>query len=361
LEPTLRLRTWAAQIARLHEELETLEAEARTQALQTPLIIETLETLYASLEELHAMLDTVMQQQHDLEESHARLEAERARYRDLFDFAPDAYLVTDASGRIREANQAASALLHMPQELLLRRLLLGFVAPDDQSRFIDVLLRLNAGEHIEEWNLRVQQRSDGSVGTAILAQPICDAAGSMAGARWQIRDVTAQVAQEQALRESEARLEQRVAERTADLRASEERLRFITENLEEVFWLTSPDQSTAHYISPSYERLFGRSCASFYADPLSYFAAIHPDDREKVQQQVAGGADETREAIYRIVRPDNTVRWVWVHTKPIFDEAGTILHRVGIAKDITTRKTYEAEIEALAYSDPLTALANRRR
>jgi diguanylate cyclase (GGDEF)-like protein len=60
------------------------------------------------------------------------------------------------------------------------------------------------------------------------------------------------------------------------------------------------------------------------------------------------------------VRPDGAVCWVWVHTKPIFDAAGQVLHRVGIAKDITARKEYEAQIEALAYSDPLTGLANQR-
>jgi diguanylate cyclase (GGDEF)-like protein/PAS domain S-box-containing protein len=175
-----------------------------------------------------------------------------------------------------------------------------------------------------------------------------------------LRDVREYVAQEHALRESEANLERRVAERTAELRASEERLRFITENLEEVFWLTSPDHQTIYYLSPSYEQVFGRSCASLCADPSSYFAAIHPDDRENVQQRAAQSADEEREVSYRIVRPDGAVRWVWVHTKPIFDAAGQVLHRVGIAKDITARKEYEAQIEALAYSDPLTGLANRR-
>jgi diguanylate cyclase (GGDEF)-like protein len=65
--------------------------------------------------------------------------------------------------------------------------------------------------------------------------------------------------------------------------------------------------------------------------------------------------------VFRIVRPDGSVRWVWVHSKPIFDEAGTIMHRVGITKDITEQKKHEAQIEALAYTDGLTGLANRRR
>jgi diguanylate cyclase (GGDEF)-like protein/PAS domain S-box-containing protein len=354
VEPTPRIRAWANQLNRLHEELGVLEEQAEHEALRTPLLMETLETLHTSIEELHATIETVLEQQY-------ALDAERERYRDLFDFAPDAYLVTDEKGKIRETNQAASRLFNTATSQIDGWLLLTFVVPDDHRRFIELLTRLRAGERVEEWNLRVTQRGYGSVSTAIVAQPICDEQGAIVGARWQLRDVREQVAQAQTLRESEARLEQRVAERTADLRASEERLRFITENLEEVFWLTSPNEQIVHYISPSYEQVFGRSRESLYADPSSYFAAIHPNDREIVQQQIAQGIDQEHEATYRITRPDGTLRWVWVHTKPIFDAACNVLHRVGIAKDITTRKEYEAQIEALAYSDPLTGLANRRR
>jgi diguanylate cyclase (GGDEF)-like protein/PAS domain S-box-containing protein len=128
-----------------------------------------------------------------------------------------------------------------------------------------------------------------------------------------------------------------------------------------VFWLTSPDLSTIHYVSPSYERLFGRTCASLYADPTTFFDAVHPDDLDTVQPPVSNKADREHEMVFRIVRPDGSVRWVWVHSKPIFDEAGTIMHRVGITKDITEQKKHEAQIEALAYTDGLTGLANRRR
>ena len=46
------------------------------------------------------------------------LEEERQRYQELFEFAPDGYLVTDALGVIREANRAASELLGIRAEFL---------------------------------------------------------------------------------------------------------------------------------------------------------------------------------------------------------------------------------------------------
>jgi diguanylate cyclase (GGDEF)-like protein/PAS domain S-box-containing protein len=346
----------------MHAQLDALETHARANTLNTPLIREILETVYISLEEIHVLLETSLEQQ-------AALEVERQRYRDLFEFAPDGYLVTNARGTIREANQAARRLLHMEETSVLHgRLLLPFVLPDDHSRFLELLAQLQAGERVQAWNLRIRRRSAGIFSAAVVAQPICDEdSGAVTGIRWMLRNVTEQVKQEQALQASEAALaeanatlEQRVAERTAELHASEARLWYITENLDDVFWLAAPDEQTILYVSPSYERLYGRSCASLYADPSAYHEAIHPEDRERVFQSFAGKLDQENEVVFRIIRPDDTERWVWAHAKPIFDEMGNVIHRVGIIKDITARKEYEAEIEALAYTDQLTGLANRR-
>ena len=109
----------------------------------------------------------------------------------------------------------------------------------------------------------------------------------------------------------------------AALRASEQRFRQVTENIDEVFWLTDIDKQEMIYVSPAYSRVWGRSCESLAADPQSWMEAIHPEDRERVREaamtrQIAG----TYDVEYRIVRPDGVVRWVHDRAFPISDADG---------------------------------------
>src|SRR5262249_36323320 len=75
--------------------------------------------LETALEELTVAEQTLLAQNEQLLAAQEQVEAERRRYSDLFEFAPDAYLVTDLSGTIGEANWAASALLGRPQARLV--------------------------------------------------------------------------------------------------------------------------------------------------------------------------------------------------------------------------------------------------
>ena len=127
------------------------------------------------------------------------------------------------------------------------------------------------------------------------------------------------------------------------LRASEERFRQLAENIREVFWMTNPEKNEMIYVSPGYEEIWGQTCESLYASPGKWIQALHPDDRERVLQatlakQVAGQYDE----VYRIVRPDGSIRWIQDRAFPIYDDAGKVYRVVGIADDITKRKLAEA-------------------
>ena len=127
-----------------------------------------------------------------------------------------------------------------------------------------------------------------------------------------------------------------------DLRVSEERFRQVVENIQEVFWITDPAKSQMLYISPAYETVWGRTCASLYKSPGTWFEAIHPNDRPRISQaaetkQVRGEYDE----IYRILRPDGAARWIRDRAFPIRNAAGEIHRIVGVAEDITERKVAE--------------------
>src|SRR5919206_1123466 len=82
------------------------------------------------------------------------------RYRELFDAAPDALLVTDENGKILEANAAAAELLEVPLSRLSGEDLAAFIAPQSRRAFRRALLELTQRrERITECDLRLGRTS----------------------------------------------------------------------------------------------------------------------------------------------------------------------------------------------------------
>lgn len=170
-------------------------------------------------------------------------------------------------------------------------------------------------------------RKDGTaVPVEYVSTPIIEK-GVVAGAVVVFRDIT----------------ERKEAERAVE--ESQERFRQLAEHIKEVFWITDPAKDHAIYISPGYKDIWGRSCESLYASPQSWLEAIHPEDRQRIQdaamnRQILGAYNET----YRILRPDGSMRWIWDRAYPIRDASGTVYRIVGFAEDITDHKRVEAEL-----------------
>jgi PAS domain S-box-containing protein len=159
-----------------------------------------------------------------------------------------------------------------------------------------------------------------------------------------------------AIREAEQRVRRRRAEvllevkiqqlslQNEALRESETRFRQLAESIHEVFWMTNVERTQMLYISPTYEEIWGRSCASLLASPEEWNAALHPDDRDRVVaaqlRQVTGEYDEQ----YRIVRPDNTVRWIHDRAFCVHDHTGAVYRLAGIAEDVTIRRQLEKQV-----------------
>jgi PAS domain S-box-containing protein len=142
------------------------------------------------------------------------------------------------------------------------------------------------------------------------------------------------------------------------LRESETRFRQVAENISVVFWLSNPEATLLHYVSPAYETIWGRSCDSLYSEPKSWMDSVHPDDRESLAEdermQATGGRyDHT----YRIVRPDGSLRWIRGRAFPVRDESGKLIRVAGIAEDITQRKEAEERLER--YTHLLQILSRR--
>jgi PAS domain S-box-containing protein len=173
---------------------------------------------------------------------------------------------------------------------------------------------------------------------------------------------------ERALREAEERRRRREADellkkqheqlqrQNEALQESEERFRQLAENIREVFWMTDTRKNEVIYVSPGYEAIWGRSCRSLYESARDWVEAIHREDRERILQaalekQVLGDYDE----VYRIVRPDGSIRWIHDRAFPVRNEGGEVYRVTGIAEDITERKMAERRLEAR--NDVIKALA----
>lgn len=142
-----------------------------------------------------------------------------------------------------------------------------------------------------------------------------------------------------------------VRSRKALLRDSEDRFRLITETITEVFWISDISPNNIFYVSPAFELIWGRTPESLYENPKSFMEAIHPEDKDYFLAALEAKKDDLPfEREYRIIRPDDGVRWIWEQGFPIRDDSGHVHRYVGISQDITARKTAE---KALAESEAL--------
>ena len=118
-----------------------------------------------------------------------QLDAERQRYAELFNFAPEAYLQTDARGNIREANRAAADLLRCAQAHLVGKPLAVFVADAERRHFRTKIAALEhmGPDSVLQWTSRMQARTGTAVDVLVRASPEREASGRMSGVRCMLR------------------------------------------------------------------------------------------------------------------------------------------------------------------------------
>ena len=153
-----------------------------------------------------------------------------------------------------------------------------------------------------------------------------------------------------------AELERQQAEES--LRQSEEQFRQLTESIREVFWLASLSGGRTLYVSPAFERVWGRSRESIERGPLSWLDAVHPEDRLRVREWLEHRpVDRESEIEYRVLRPNGAVRWVRDRAFPIPDAQGRPYRMAGLAEDITERRELETQLRQMQKMEAVGRLA----
>jgi PAS domain S-box-containing protein len=328
--------------------------------LQSAEIMQVNRELQQALEELQVVEEELRQQNEELAIARELVELERQRYQDLFEFAPDGYLVTDTAGIIQEANRAAATLLAVHQKYLINKPLILFIASQDYQIFTT---QLNDSQQVQQ-EAYLKPRGGKALPASIRASVIYDSEGKQVGWRWLICSLSEHQQAKELLRQAYDELEQRVAKRTAELvmsnillqqeisdrQRAEEKFRTFVENTDALIWIGSLDSFKPLYISPAYEKIWGRTSQHLFEYPDSWIDNIHPEDRDRATQQIwqllSGSQFISTE--YRILRPDGSVRWIWNRGFAVNDDQGKVNYYGGIAEDITECKLAQQKISEQA-------------
>jgi PAS domain S-box-containing protein len=332
----------------LQRRIAELQQRASGAEIGTEIVAEALEALSVSLEALLFAEGTIRGQNRErdmlqaiVEETHIHLAYLDPQFN--FVWVNDAYAL--GSG-------------HSKEELLGHNHFELFPNPENQAIFEQAR---DTGQPVEFQAKPFEYADQPERGTTYWdwsLVPVKDGGGQVQGLVLSLQEVTERKRAEEALRQARDELEIRVRERTAELveanemlqaeinerrrveeelRSSEEQFRQLAENINEVFWMSDRSENQILYVSPAYERVWGRPREHLYQRPGSLLDGVHPEDRERVIAFLEKQFREESDDQCRIVQPDGSLRWIRARAFPIRDELGEVYRVAGIAEDITER------------------------
>lgn len=137
----------------------------------------------------------------------------------------------------------------------------------------------------------------------------------------------------------------RFAAQTQELQPSVH-FRQIADTLQEVLALINADFTEILYVNRAYEKIWGRTRESLYADPMSWLGGVHAEDRKHVTDALHRllGGEQIDDLEYRVVRPNGSTSWVASRGYPVRDSNGDLHRLVCSAQDITERRRAEAAL-----------------
>lgn len=316
----------------------------------------------------------------------------KQRLAEIIDFLPDPTFVVDNQGVVLAWNQAIVALTGLSAEAMLgqgdyvygvffygyrRPVLIDLVRHWDESYRDQYISIRQAGQSLTSVSFHPHM---GSAGTylAAVARVLYDASGQAAGAIETLRDITEQKNNEAALEAARHQLEDRVAERTAELqkavqalqqevrerqqvekslRKSEEEQRAVL-NASPNCIIAFDNDRRVIYLNPAFTRVFGWSAPDAIGQRLDL---VPPEESQSTAQAVQeayrldGGVHSFES---RLNTKAGQTLDVSVHITVFRDVGGRPVGLLAALEDITQRKRNLEELRR--YREELEGLVDER-
>lgn len=356
---------------RMHQRLIALRQSANATAWQQP---ELLTTVFAEmgvvLEELRLAEEELYQQNEDLIATRQSVELEREWYQELFEFAPDGYLVTSQTGMIQAANSTAADLLKVPRRFLVGKTLSNFVVESERLTFQNKLNQLTQTNQLQEWTVKLRPRK-GATFTASLSVVVRRQSNKSTTLHWLLRNTTERKQIEAELQKTNDELEARVEQRTAQLnhineqlhkeiverqkverslRASEERFRNLIQDLH-VGVLVHGANAQVLMSNRAAQNLLGLTEAELLSKPsfedwhIIYENGAPFNQKEHPVLQAIATHKPLHGIVISVYRPTQNDRiWLLINVDPQMKPDGSIHQVICSFSEITAQKQTEAAL-----------------
>ncbi|AFZ59006.1 helix-turn-helix domain-containing protein [Anabaena cylindrica FACHB-243] len=154
--------------------------------IPSDLLPDAFKDLYSTSKMVQLAVEELYQQNEELIETRNLLETERQHYQDLFEFAPDAYLVTNPKGIIKQANTAAAQLLNISSTFLVGKPIITFINREQHPYFYDELIQIFKSLQVRKLLLPFNPRDGDSFNASVTVKAISNKHGKLTNYYWLI-------------------------------------------------------------------------------------------------------------------------------------------------------------------------------
>jgi two-component system sensor histidine kinase/response regulator len=263
-------------------------------------------------------------QNEELKRAATAVDESRARYSDLYDFAPVGYITLDDKGIVLEANLAIARMTGYERGVLLKKPFQSFVFPEDKNAFLFYSQCLVSSDAKTTFDIRLARKDRSIFYAQIVSTVLEDTVKSGRQFLLSVQDFTER-------REAELALEE-----------SEKNYRQLVELAQEGIWAidangltTFVNPAMAHLLGYASEAMIGKSLFDFRDERES---AVTKESLERRKR----GITERRDM--ELIHADGSRLYTTMAASPILDEKGEYLGAIAVITDISKRKLMEDAI-----------------